>query len=94
MTRKNCDSINAVKTVNGYVFFNVGTPLDNVFFSTVRKLYIDAFILTPTVCVIYLESQLTSPVSVSLISLARQIFRGKRSIGPSYNGVLGLIILV
>ena len=26
MARKNCDCINAVKTVNGYVFFNVGTP--------------------------------------------------------------------
>ena len=26
MARKNCDRINAVKTVNGYVFLNVGTP--------------------------------------------------------------------
>ena len=26
MARKNCELINAVKTVNGYVFFNVGTP--------------------------------------------------------------------
>ena len=25
MVRKNCDRINAVKTVNGYVFLNVGT---------------------------------------------------------------------
>ena len=40
MARKNCDRINAVKTVNGYVFLNVE---DNGFFSTVRKLYIDAY---------------------------------------------------
>ena len=26
MARKNCERINAVKTVNGYVFLNVGTP--------------------------------------------------------------------
>ena len=43
MARKNCDRKNAVKTVNGYVFLNVGTPKDNGFFSTVWKLYIDAY---------------------------------------------------
>ena len=48
MVRKHCKRINAVKTVNGYVFLNVGTPKDNGFFSTVRKLYIDAY------CVYYL----------------------------------------
>ena len=26
MARKNCERINALKTVNGYVFLNVGTP--------------------------------------------------------------------
>ena len=26
MARKNCDCINAVKMVNGYIFLNVGTP--------------------------------------------------------------------
>ena len=26
MARKNCEGINAVKTVNGYDFYNVGTP--------------------------------------------------------------------
>ena len=26
MTRKNCERINAVKTVNGYIFLNVGMP--------------------------------------------------------------------
>ena len=26
MARKNCERINAVKMVNGYVFLNVGTP--------------------------------------------------------------------
>ena len=43
MAHKNCERINAVKTVNGYFFLNVGMPYDNGFFSTVRKLYIDAY---------------------------------------------------
>ena len=44
IAHKNCDRINAVKTVNSYVFLNIGMLYDNGFFSMVQK-----FILTPTV---------------------------------------------
>ena len=44
MARKNCDRINAVKTVNGYIFLNVGRRRTMVFFQRYGN-----FILTPTV---------------------------------------------
>ena len=43
MTHKICERINAVKTVNGYVFFKRWYAVGQRFFSTVRKLYIDAY---------------------------------------------------
>ena len=39
MARKNCDRINAVKTVNGYVFLNVGAVGQRFFFNGTKALY-------------------------------------------------------
>ena len=46
MARKNCERINAVKTVNGYVFFKRWYAVGQRFFF---QRY-GNFILTPTVC--------------------------------------------
>ena len=47
MARKNCERINAVKTVNGYVFFKTLVRRRTTgFFSTVWKLYIDAYCIS------------------------------------------------
>ena len=43
MARKNYEHINAIKTVNGYGFKNVGKPLDNGILLTERKFYFDAY---------------------------------------------------
>ena len=43
MMCKNCERINAVKTVNGYVFFKRWYAVGQRFFPTVQKLYIDAY---------------------------------------------------
>ena len=47
MARKNCDRINAVKTVT--VFKTLGRRRTTVFFKRYGN-----FILTPTVCVVYI----------------------------------------
>ena len=56
MARKNCDRINAVKTVNGYVFLNVGTP----YFFNVRKLYIDTYCISHAISIEHPSVGLTS----------------------------------
>ena len=67
MARKNCDRINAVKTVNSYVFFKRWYAVRQRFFSTVRKLYIDAYCIIQLV-ELCLDNKLNSNIASEIHS--------------------------
>ena len=69
MARKNCERINAVKTVNGYyVFLTLERRRTTGFFLTVRKLYIDAYLVDSLKEVSLIFSMIATEGHPSLLS--------------------------